>query len=549
MGKDYYKKPYKKKGTINGNHNKPNNKPDRKKSIEDYCFYIGSINRVSDYDDTSQFIINHIKKTYVRGNDIAEALRMSVKPDTEKWQPDLEYKESTEEVDNTRLNKQYEMKYKMDYDVCLKKKEQYDQNTIKAYAELWERCTTAMKAKIEARTTYESDIYNKPIALLKAIKEHSLCFEESRYEMATIFDALKNYVNCKQKEQGKESLLDYTRRFKLSREILTSHMGGPFVLNKYVEETYVVTPSRSSAEHKQLNEEADEKLAAYMYMVNSDQNKYGAMLKNLNSQKSLKNDQYPSTVLDAHNVLSNHVQEKTFKKETPPQKTEEEAKALAFAQAKLNGNTCFVCGKKGCYVNVCPQKDNVEYKDWAIHKKKRSTNVTEGAIVPFTGVHCSRYVGVQKHTYAHKLKNIKNLNMKELILLDSDSNVTIMCNRKYVTNVCGTNDTMHIETNGGMTTTKQKCFIPDIGEHWFSENSITNILSLSDIADKHRVTLDTDEEKAFKVHFPRKIVKFKQLSNRLYGLLPSDSTSYSAYPTLQPNKGLNFVNDKHFLKR
>ena len=61
--------------------------------------------------------------------------------------------------------------------------------------------------------------------LIKAIKEHSLCFEESRYEMATIFDALKNYVNCKQKEQGKESLLDYTRRFKLSREILMSHVG------------------------------------------------------------------------------------------------------------------------------------------------------------------------------------------------------------------------------------------------------------------------------------------------------------------------------------
>ena len=328
MGKEYYKKPYRKKGAINGNQNKPN-KPDRKKSIEDYCFYIGSINRVSDYDDTSQFIINYIKKTYVRGNDIAEALRMSVKPDTEKWQPELEFKESTEEVDNTRLNKQYEMKYKMDYDAYLKRKEQYDQNAIKAYAELWERCTTAMKAKIEARTTYESVIYNNPISLLKAIKEHSLCFEESRYEMATIFDALKNYVNCKQKEQGKESLLDYTRRFKLSREVLTSHMGGPFVLNKYVEETYVVTPSRSSEEHKQLNEEADEKLAAYMYMVNSDQTKYGAVLKNLNSQKSLKNDQYPTTVLDAHNVLSNHVQEKTFKKDhpcPPHQKTEEEAK-------------------------------------------------------------------------------------------------------------------------------------------------------------------------------------------------------------------------------
>ena len=171
MGKEYYKKPYKKKGTINGNHNgnynKPNNKPDRKKSIEDYCFYIGSINRVSDYDDTSQFIINHIKKTYVRGNDIAEALRMSVKPDTDSWQTDLKYEESTDEIDNTRINKQYEMKYKMDYDVYLKRKEQYDQNTIKAYAELWERCTTAMKANLELSNRLYTTIR---LCLLKQLK-------------------------------------------------------------------------------------------------------------------------------------------------------------------------------------------------------------------------------------------------------------------------------------------------------------------------------------------------------------------------------------------
>ena len=86
-----------------------------------------------------------------------------------------------------------------------------------------------------------------------------------------------------------------------------------------------------------------------MHMLNSDQHKYGAALKNLNSQKSFKNDQYPTTVLDAHDLLSNHVQKKTFKKDPPHpphQKNEEEAKALTFSQAKLNGNTYYVCGKK-----------------------------------------------------------------------------------------------------------------------------------------------------------------------------------------------------------
>ena len=67
---------------------------------------------------------------------------------------------------------------------------------------------------------------------------------------------------------------------------------------------------RLTLAHQTLNDDADERLAAYVYLVNSDQNKYGSVIKNLNSQKSLKNDKFPKTVTDAHNVLINHVPEK-----------------------------------------------------------------------------------------------------------------------------------------------------------------------------------------------------------------------------------------------
>ena len=105
-----------------------------------------------------------------------------------------------------------------------------------------------------------------------------------------------------------------------------------------------------------------------------------------------------------------------------------------------------------------------------------------------------------------------------MIQLDSNSNDTITYDKKCASNMCETTDTMCVETNGGMTTRTQKFCVPDIGEHWLNKKSITNTLSLSGVADEHRVTLDTDEEKAFRVHFPRKIVNFKQLSNRLHGL-------------------------------
>ena len=83
-----------------------------------------------------------------------------------------------------------------------------------------------------------------------------------------------------------------------------------------------------------------------------------------------------------------------------------------------------------------------------MNKKKNPRNVTDGddnAIVQFTGVHYARYVGVQKNTYAHELKHVINIKMKELTLLDSDSNVTIMCNNKHMSKTCGTTDAMHLE--------------------------------------------------------------------------------------------------------
>jgi len=52
------------------------NKPvNRKKTIEEYYFYVGSSKQASDYETTSEYIINYIKKTFNRGNDVAKALK------------------------------------------------------------------------------------------------------------------------------------------------------------------------------------------------------------------------------------------------------------------------------------------------------------------------------------------------------------------------------------------------------------------------------------------------------------------------------------------
>jgi hypothetical protein len=133
-------------------------------------------------------------------------------------------KHSTTEEDRAAENRQYEIEFKADYDTYIKRAQAYANNNTKAYALLWERCNKAMKNKIKVRSDYNR-IKNNPITLLMAIKEHALNFQENRYSMSIILGAMRTLSFTKQKEG--ENLQDYTKRFRVARDVLKSHMGGP----------------------------------------------------------------------------------------------------------------------------------------------------------------------------------------------------------------------------------------------------------------------------------------------------------------------------------
>ena len=101
--------------------------------------------------------------------------------------------------------------------------------------------------------------------------------------MLIISDAFRAAFSTKQKEG--ESLQDYTRRFKTSTEILESHLGGPVILAKYVR-TLELYDKNDFAKTETMIKQASEGLFAFLYLENSDQEKYGLIIKNLNSQKS-----------------------------------------------------------------------------------------------------------------------------------------------------------------------------------------------------------------------------------------------------------------------
>ena len=146
----------------------------------------------------------------------------------------------------------------------------------------------------------------------------------------------------------------------MSKEILQSHLGGAIVLQKFIE-TIPGYLKGDEDNEKTCQVAADEQLTTYLYLINADQEKYGSVLKGLNSQKALNNDQFPKIMVDGHNVLSNHrfdnAKETNFntnKKNNRDRRQQSEndknnndkkddaSPTLSFAQME---GKCYCCGK------------------------------------------------------------------------------------------------------------------------------------------------------------------------------------------------------------
>jgi hypothetical protein len=178
-------------------------------------------------------------------------------------------------------------------------------------------------------------------------KPHSLNFQDHRYEMSFILDAMKALINLRQRDQ--ESLTDYTRRFKTARDLLVSQLGGPVILSRYVESMEGYNKN-DPQEVRKFQEITFEQFLAYAYLANSNKAKYGSLLNNLRQQRSLKHNQYPKFIADASNVLNSHKfdnlgrrgQDKSKENYNKPKKDENmDLPELSFAQPE---GKCYSCG-------------------------------------------------------------------------------------------------------------------------------------------------------------------------------------------------------------
>ena len=188
-----------------------------------------------------------------------------------------------------------------------------------------------------------------------------------------------------------------------------------------------------------------EQSLACIYINNADQAKYGFIMAGLITQQSLGNDQYPRTITEAKSVLSNHQFNYSTPKLKNPNNKKEKPKPhekinLSFAQIE---GRCYCCGKEGHRSPQCKDK-NKPKTEWFINQDqeikasllqaRRSENKIEKYTTPkdnYKEPTQSESVGwAGLHHQVHQQDN-----MKEWILLDNKSTVTIFCNPDLVKDI------------------------------------------------------------------------------------------------------------------
>ncbi len=324
--------------------------------LKEHVYTVGNANSADKYVKTTERIVNYIQTNYEEGQDVKDALVTLEPLDFEDARPGGVNEEDLDFID--RMILQQEVK---DYVTRIRK---YNDNMNKAYGLILGQCTQGVKNKLEARRDWQTlEEEHSPIDLLKAIKEITQDYQDSRYPIASIYKSLSTLFNIKQDE--KESLSAYIKRFKNAQDIMeTQH--GKLELLSYITKLDEYNENR----HDELADTAYNKLMAYIFIAGTDPKKSGNLLKELSNDFALGSDKYPKTVATAASAVANYRPEKNNNMNTRNRNPRnnnnnnntnntDAENQMGFAQKHaewLKNVTCYVCKEKGHIAKNCPNQ-------------------------------------------------------------------------------------------------------------------------------------------------------------------------------------------------
>jgi hypothetical protein len=479
------------------------------------------------YQTTLEALQSHVKKSLKYPEDMAPLFALTMaEPMIDMPQEPGANPSRTEDMIYTEQVKQY-----------VKRASLLTSNKAATHAVIWGQCSEAMKARIKTLDDYQArSEANDCFWLLQKIRAVTMELDEKKHGIMSLLDARCELLNCRQAHN--QTVSKYRETLKGWADAIRFHGGS---VAEKIDSVSMFDATGGERTVAQREEIATEETLAMLMIRGADPTKYGTLIADLSNQFVKGKDEYPKDMASAESLLELY--------ESPVNQT---ATTAHRQPARSTATTARTTGSEGNALTFAQQ--GVSYAE----RVAASVAGTDGVVHP--GITCrggcqgyGHYAGecpgatasgTTLTQYAFMLAQSNDSGIDpSWILLDSQSTISVFRNPNMLTNIRESERTLRAITNGGHQDSNMVGDFPNLGEVWYNNKSIANILSLADVRKVCRVTMDSDDEPALLVHrLDGSVMKFKEHESGLYVYNPNVTnkivTGYSILSTVAEQKKL-----------
>ena len=307
------------------------------------------------------------KKFDKYGSDIAESIRTGSEIDLLAYKPNR--RRSTEVNEQDRLFEQstLDMEYKSELEKYKKREEVFEENKKKAFAWIFHSyCSKEMQTRLKENSNFESAIFNDPSKLLSKIQLAMNQPRRGQFPFVMFFESWKRFVLLWQKDD--EELSEFGQRVKQEMLQMTTQFGFE-IFSHAIKQTEEYKNQPDSSSKKKLLGDGMETFLTIVLIQGANRKRYGDFFDVLKQRFALKQDEFPRSLENAIEGLSEYSKKVTKEKWRKNKSSNnnnndndnDSQRQTSFAQRERK---CYCCGSKNHVLPQCREKATRPKEDW-----------------------------------------------------------------------------------------------------------------------------------------------------------------------------------------